>query len=1100
MFYLYHHNDLHRLADIFSMLRSAQSAGPLQSDQVLVPNAGLGRWLKMHVAERDGIAANMETLLSAPFLWNLISSSLPGGQQDSSAYQRENLRWHLYALLPEISGEVVEIARYLEGDNPEVRRWQLAEQLASIFDEYLIYRRTMLLGWERGTSGSEPPENWQAPLWRALVSRLGRGHRARALGEFVRRAEAGEPLERRHWPERVYCFALGTLPPDYLRLLYALAQTADVHFFMHNPSEVYWGDIQAQPITLSEPPDASLLPGEEKVFDGHPLLASLGRPARDFIRLIYSDEFDGIRELELGDALKYEDPGDATLLKRLQSGVIRMQAFPEREEQQTRERDLQDRSFQVHACHGVLREVQVLHDQLLSLLAEDEGLHPRDIIVMMPDVGSFAPAIEAVFGAATDESYVPFNLSDQPLSGTHPILQTFRLLLDLPLWRWTAEEVLRLIEVPAVRRRFDLDEADAETLRRWVQRAGVRWGIDADHRARAGAGRWDAASWDFGLDRLLAGVAVSEPDVLVHGIAAEVDLEGGATAALGQFWLLLDRLKYWHHALNDRASPEGWQERLNAFCDDLFAIDEKDRSEQSAMHALGEAIATLDVGREQIGGETISWEAIRELLGGELAGGGARQPFLSGGVTFCGLVPLRTVPFRVVCILGLDEGAFPRAERGRSMNLIRRNPRLGDISVRDDDRLLFLQWLLCAKDVFYLSYTGQDTRSGESLPPSTVVAQLLDFIASTEFPEEPRKTVEKLLVTKQPMQPFSPRYYAGQPGVFTYRRSWREGTLALYGERTPLPGLVDGGRVPAAEIDEIELGDLKRFFANPARWFLRDVMLLDLDIRASEIKNDEMLQPDGLEMYALRQTLFERALESGRLPDEPPELLVAKGVLPPEPLHIGLYMEVSGMINDLLEVAGARKPTGSFEPQAVDVLLFDGLRLTGQIADVMGNELWRVEPRKVTARHLMNHWFDLLALAATNGEMKLSLFGIGDREKIAAWEGRVDPEAALSYLRSLAQLFLEGQCRPLRFMPGLAGQFVEQLRKGDPQAALDYCNAASTFDRGRPYELDDPWFRRLLLEPDKPLGRDATGNEFCDIAIELVGTMQDAFKIEEIER
>ncbi|MEQ9005777.1 MAG: exodeoxyribonuclease V subunit gamma, partial [Pseudomonadales bacterium] len=448
MFYLYHHHDLTRLAEVLSMLRRVQAASPLWPDRVLVPNAGLGRWLKMHLAERDGIAANIQALLPAPFFWDTIADSLPGGRPDSSAYRRENLRWHLYAHLPALAAEVPAVAGYL-GDPPgELARWQLAERLADLFDSYLIYRREMLLAWERGAEEADPPGSWQAPLWRALTSRLGPDHRARLLGELIRRIERGDAVDTGRWPERLYCFALGNLPPDYLRLLYALGRTRDVHFFMHNPSDGYWGDIEKRPLALSVALDAEPLPGEETVDDGHPLLAGFGYAARDFLRLVYSDEFAGMRELELGPALDYAPPGDDTLLHRLQSGVIRMDATPN-------DAGLApgDRSFQVHACHGVLREVQVLHDQLLDLLAADPNLQPRDIIVMTPDVAAFAPAIEAVFGAAAGAAdgaaAIPFNLSDQPRRGTHPIVQTFRALVDLPLWRWTASELVRLTAVPA---------------------------------------------------------------------------------------------------------------------------------------------------------------------------------------------------------------------------------------------------------------------------------------------------------------------------------------------------------------------------------------------------------------------------------------------------------------------------------------------------------------------------------------------------------------------------------------------------------------------------------------------------------------------------
>ncbi len=1092
MFYLYHHHDLGRLADILSMLRQAQRPSPLATDRVLVPNVGLGRWLKMHLAERNGIAANIETALPAPFFWNVIAGSLPGARPDSSAYRRENLRWHLYAHLPALAAEVPEVGRYLAERPMELRRWQLADQLADLFDQYLIYRREMLLGWERGDTDSSPPGSWQAPLWRAIVARLGPDHRARLLGELIIRVESGGPLDTAGWPERLYCFGLGNLPPDYLRLLYAVGRHSDVHFLMHNPSDVYWGDIARRPTALDVALDAEPLPGEEMTFQGHPLLASLGYAARDFLRLVYSDEFAGIRELELGEALAYQPPGEATLLHRLQSGVIRM-------ENAASDRGLaeDDRSFQVHACHGVLREVQVLHDQLLDLLAADPTLHPRDIIVMTPDVAGFAPAIEAVFGAARGAAEggaaIPFNVSDQPRRGTHPIVLTFRALLDLPLWRWTASELASLVAVPAVMRRFGLEEADVANLSHWVHAAGIRWGLDAEHRAQNGAGRWAQNSWAFGLDRLLAGVAVSDANILAAGVAPVVDLEGGATAALGELWLLVERLRRWREVLGTPAPAAEWQERLNALCADLFRIDHHDRDEQAALEAVNEAVAVLGGAASCLGEEPLSWEAVREILDGELEASGSRQPFLAGGVTFCGLVPLRTVPFRVVCLIGMNEGEFPRRDRNRAINLIRLHPRLGDTSVRDDDRLLLLQWLLAARDVFYLSYTGQDTSSGETLSPSTAVAELLDFVAQNQFADTDRKVALERLVTRQPMQPFSPRYFDGGTAaaenagrrVFTFRGDWHPGALALFSERGEPAPLIDDSEAPEPELQQVSLDELKRFFRHPARYFLQEVLQLDLEIAGEELEDDEPLTLRGLEEHQLRQHLFELARAGGPLPETPPALIRAQGLLPPPPLDTAPYGKAAQELNALLPVWRHTRPAEEYEVLAVDVSLQSGVHLVGRLGDVAPGGLSRVEARKVSASQLLPHWIDLLALAACRGEGVLACCGFDRAGNLDARQGTVRREQALAYLETLTSLYLEGQRRPLCFLPSISQEYVDLItgeNAKEPDEALAKCNGKLANEFQPRWETKDLWFRRLLAPPPYCLGEQAATSEFCRIA------------------
>ncbi|MEQ9003605.1 MAG: hypothetical protein RIE74_08560, partial [Pseudomonadales bacterium] len=443
-------------------------------------------------------------------------------------------------------------------------------------------------------------------------------------------------------------------------------------------------------------------------------------------------------------------------------------------------------------------------------------------------------------------------------------------------------------------------------------------------------------SWAFGLDRLLAGVAVSDPEALIDGVSPMVELEGGATAALGQLWLLIDRLKRWRAELPQPATAAAWRERLNALAADLFAVDARDRDEQAALATVNEALAVLGTAAQALGEVPLSWQAVREIVDAELEGTGARQPFLAGGVTFCGLVPLRTVPFKVVCLLGMNDGAFPRRDRDRAINLILQRPRLGDHSVRDDDRLLLLQWLMSAGDVFYLSYTGQDTQSGEDLTPSIAVSELLDFVARNQFAGVDPKAARARLVTRQPMQPFSPRYFRGgeAPRVFTFRAAWQPGALAMFRERGDAVPMLDGSHRPGEPLAQIGLDELKRFFDHPARYFLRDVLQIDLEVASATQADDEPLALARLDEYALRRRLFASARAGGPLPDAVPERIRAQGLLPPPPLDAEPYAKAAGELNRLLDVWQRLRADLAVDAVPVDVVLPCGLRLVGRLGDV----------------------------------------------------------------------------------------------------------------------------------------------------------------------
>ena len=321
MFYLYHHNDLGRLAELFGALRQASMrAGPrspLAIDTVLTPNPGVGRWLAIQLAESEGIAANIAFQLPGGYIWDLLRELVPDAPAGTH-FEADCLPWHLYVALPAMGEQIPAVADYLGTPLDEVRRYQLARQLADVFDAYLVYRADMLARWEAGETPADNPGRWQAQVWRWLTDagRLGRTHRARVLGDFVGQLRRDRDLQARvadYCPAQLYCFGLVALAPDHLRLLYALAEHVDVHFLLPNPSAEYWGEVTAGRLALDLPAtedDAALLPGEAAVEAGHPLLGALGRMARDTLRVLYSDEFAGMVEPELGELMAYEAPGE----------------------------------------------------------------------------------------------------------------------------------------------------------------------------------------------------------------------------------------------------------------------------------------------------------------------------------------------------------------------------------------------------------------------------------------------------------------------------------------------------------------------------------------------------------------------------------------------------------------------------------------------------------------------------------------------------------------------------------------------------------------------------------------------------------------------
>lgn len=1119
--YVYHHHSLARLAELLgALMQRSRGGAPLRPEQVIVPNQGVGRWLQGELAQSDGVAANIEFPLFATFAWQSLRPALALSPV-AEGWFRDRMRWELFALLPDVADEVPAVARYLAGEPRELVMLQLAERLADVFDQYQVFRADLLAQWDRGGDGGVAASAaWQGDVWRALRVRLGPRHRALVLREMVSKLTGGPAALGPIDPRPLYVFATADLPPDYLRLLYALGRVRDVHLLLPNPSEAYWGDIRSTRLALRAPRPANLPAAERRVAEGHPLLAALGRPLRDCLHLLYADELAGIQEPELGAAMAYEPPQGGRLLERLQRGIITLSAGPD-----VNPPAPDDVSIQVHACHGVLREVQVLHDQLLDLLAAEPSLMPRDILVAMPDPSRYGPAIRSVFGGATGPRRIPWSLADQSRRAAHPLVQALRELCELPQSRWSGSEVLAFAAVAPVMRRFGLDETGLLTVTHWLQEAGVRWGLDADTRERLGAGRYDEHTWAFGLDRLLLGAMLDDPDALIEDVSPWTGLEGGATVLAGALTRLVQALARWQALLGEARPADQWRGALNAALQTFFAIDEDDRGEREAMVEIHAALEALDLAAAALGDTPLGWPVVREVLLAQLGRAGARQPYLSGGVTFGDLRSLAGVPFRVVCLLGMNDGEFPREDAGAGINLVLGEHRLGDRRNRDQDRLAFLQLMLAARDVFYVSYVGCDVRTGEKLEASTTVTEWLEFLRDHHCGGLSRDDFQARVVTRQPMQPFSPRYFASEAAhgrVFTFSGRWRAGAAASGVERTRPPRFDDGARLQAEPEATVTLESLQRFYRDPPAAFLRERLGLALGDDQTHGEDDEALALDGLAAWRLRSTLLARMAAGEALSGEsPPRAWQRRALLPPPPLDQAAWREAMASVQSLHELQThwhAPAPV----PLDLDVALPDGRRLTGRLRDWRPGGLHRVHAGKLKMKRLLSGWIDLLALTAAGHEGALFIAGAPKKDDPEICVLQVTADDALPLLARLVEWYDEGQRGPLPFHADVSGKYATALLQVADELDLDAAErgveahgetgAAALLDLNRRLGESSDWsenelsrarehpYFAPLLWPDTPLGATPGDTAFCAMSAAVCLPLlrrQQALSVEE---
>lgn len=1017
MLHLYQSNRVEKLMALLAGVVAVPLSLPLAPETIIVQGKGMERWIRLRLAEHLSICANVEFPLPATFVWRLMRALL-GDLPQSSAFSPEVLAWRVMGWLgwPGNLDVAPRLRGYLDGGG-DFRRYELACRIADIFDQYLVFRPDWADAWERGElCDLGPDEAWQAALWRDLA--LGEAHWARLMSRLLARLDSDGLNEV--LPQRVILFGIATLSPLYLELVRRLARHTEVYLFVLNPSREYWELIRDH---REQARLAGAAEADELLLEaGNPLLASLGKQGRDFCGALADFP-------ELQDVFD-DEPGRAdTLLHALQSDILNL-IDPETPGFVPHPIFADDRSLQVHNCHGTMREIEVLHDQLLQLFAADPALTPDSVVVLAADIETYAPYIDAVFAARDNAPTIPYSIAGRGTSGEQTLLATFLVVLDLPSSRFAADWVLGLLEQPALLRRFELEEENLPAIHRWVRETGIRWGRDASHKAVLGLPATPRHTWRDGLSRLMLGVALpqvvaGEGQPLFGSILPYDDVEGERAQVAGRFAEFVETLFELAEMLKGALPPAQWALRLNLLIERLFAPD---NGEEGAIRQVRDRLAALrDLAGAAQFAQPVGIAVVKSWLAGQLkeAGGGAA---LSGGVTFASLAPLRSLPFPVICLLGMNDGDFPRRQIPAGFDLIAKHPRPGDRSRRLDDRYLFLETLLSARKTLYLSFVGQGIRDNNALPPSVLVADLLDTVRASCGAD-----VAQRILVKHTLQPFSPAYFLDDPAKPGYSPGWLAASRALAQETEPAPPLFGAPlSAPEAEWKTLELAQLASFYANPARYLLRG----RLNIWLGESDADfEVREPFGLDYFARDEV---RALSlhvrlHGQPPDDALLLAEAHGWLPHGEFGGALHAREDAVAEQLAMQLLPQLPQSVFDPLPLDFAA-DGMRLVGWLDKASAAGLVEYALHGIKPRELFKLWLRHLVLC------HLKPPGVALHSRLIGADSTVHFGSVPHPERELAKLlnyYWQGLYLPLPFFVKSSYAYaVERLTDKDSHTAL----------------------------------------------------------------
>ncbi len=1125
------------LQALHERMEADPDTSPLAPRRIIIPSLAVRRAITLDTAERYGICTNLEFAYLAQWLWQAMASLIPGIASDTP-FDAKVLTWRMERHFgdPSFAATHDRIGPYLKASD-DAMRFELATRVAERFEQYTTYRPDWLQAWGQGRPvrppGKDPAsarlwqqdETWQRALWQRLTQDL-QAATDDPVERFVAAVQRDPQAARKILPSKVHVFAQTAIAPQHLLLLRALATVMDVHVYALNPCQAYWFDI------VSEKRRARLQARGQALHTdvGHPLLAAWGQQTQAQLALLIE---------QMDDAVDPEDvslePSGGHRLARLQRAVLNLDA-PDTQRNDTANKTTSspDTSIEVHVCHSLRRELETLHNRLLALFAQADAPRPDEVLVVTPAIDKAAPLIDAVFGTARGKRSIAYTVTGRALGGDGGAAAALMALIDLGSSRIKASALMDMLQMPLITQALRWSSDEAAVVQQWLQEAGMRWGLDGVHRASFGVPALEQHTLDDALDRLMLGALMPdtisqddhEPQLPFLGKLPAGHAVGSQTAWLGTLELFASRLAAWRQSLAVAKTPEAWHQALVAATDNFFAASTP--TEMDGLRALRMALSQW---RHQTDAaefdQPISTAVMRAALVQQLQ---ARAPggVPSGSVTFASMSALRSLPYRVIAVIGLNDSDYPTAKPALEFDLMAQAPRLGDRQGRLDERNVMLDLLLAARERLWLSYVGRHVHSNAELPPSVVLSELLDALARADGVDV--KTLQQQIVVEQPLQPFAPELFA--PKAPEQRRSYHQTyadalrIAAQHQATLPAPspspspsvsqddGSDDDGdltgedndgdtpetvvveardatplfkaplpAVPAA-LRDINLNDLKRFFTNPAQHLLRTRLGLSLPRLEEEALDDEPFALDPRQRTAMAKMLLSHAARGAR--GEALTALARAGTAFPAGAmgDAIIQREVRTIQRQLAAVAKAG--VNMRLPQQVLSLSVDqqAWTLALDLHKVQSTGLAHLSPSKLRAHDKLLAWIDHLALGvlAPDGVAKTTRWVA--RDKVLTYKPIGDPQAALG---ALVQAYAQGLLFPLAMMPASSLAALEP----QPEAAV---RKAWAGDDRRPGDAADAHVQ-LAWRGMHALVHDAS---FEPLAQRLLAPLVEALTVEDL--
>lgn len=1095
---LYTSNRMENLVTILSEIVKEPLNSPFDQEIIVIQNRGMERWLSMQLASRLGIWANSRYPFPSAFVHELFKSVIPEIPERLPS-DPELLVWKIMQILPDflMSDSFKPLSIYLSDSN-QVKLFQLSKKIADLFDQYTLYRPEMLFQWEQNKEN-----HWQAELWRAVLPES-TIHRAKLKQLFLKKLSV-DFFDKSSFPKRISVFGISALPQFYSELFSAISSLIEVNLFVLNPCKEYWDDI------FSEKEIARILKKSyrtrrvnsiEKKFhfdQGNSLLSSWGKYGRDFLSKLHECSSE-----------EYSFPVDQvkiTLLSRLQSDILNLR---ERGTSECPSLPIDDNDFsvQIHNCHSPMREVEILYDNILNFFRICPELKPSDIIVMSPDIETYAPYIDAVFGSVQEADLkIPYSLADRCVRVESIVSETFLSLLELPGSRFTVSSIIDLLEVKQIQAAFSIKEEDITVIKNWVLESGIRWGINKQSKEQLKLPAFDENTWSYGLNRLLMGFTLPSEGHLSFGdIAGYDNLEGSQNEILGNFLDLMESLFEFVKHLSQNHDLKEWSDILLQFINRFFKTEQDEEKELIQIRNILFELSSISSELNYI--DEIPLDIIKNWITSKLQQQSMRPGFITGSITFCAMLPMRSIPFKIVCIMGLNGDSFPRRTSHFSWDLIAANPKIGDRSLELEDRYLFLESLLSAREILYISYIGQSPHENGFRRPSVIVEELLDYIDKSFYinylndassgdeitgkewengkdnisdsnKKSYRTAIKELITKRHHLQAFNQAYFDTKSSLFSFssenfKASISAGVNALKKEKFfngPLS-------YPEESFKSLQINELSVFFQNPSRFLLLYRLGISLQLKTEHISNDEPFDLPGIDHYRISEKLVQNLLK-GESIEKCYNQFKITGLLPHGTVGRYHYDILSRNVSEFVTVLKNLRVSPQLDNLFIDNDL-DNYHLTGVVENIWNSHLLQFRYAHLKPADLLQIWIRHLILNQFGPINYPKTSVLLSREECF----RFNPvENSYEMLHKLLNLYWKGLSFPLPFFPNTSWEYAQQvLVKKKPVEHALFC-ARKKWEADEfssiPGDAEDP-YNALCFQAFDELGED-----FKNISMEI---------------